>query len=64
MEQAMQEIPKSRHKLTPLYLGPTAGMRLLKSVRKDYTLISFRFLYVLNILDFYIYNFSQCPLLQ
>ncbi|XP_016369751.1 ectonucleoside triphosphate diphosphohydrolase 2-like [Sinocyclocheilus rhinocerous] len=29
MEQAMQEIPKSRHKLTPLYLGATAGMRLL-----------------------------------
>ncbi|XP_052448871.1 ectonucleoside triphosphate diphosphohydrolase 2 [Carassius gibelio] len=29
MEQAMQKIPKSRHKLTPLYLGATAGMRLL-----------------------------------
>ncbi|RXN10407.1 ectonucleoside triphosphate diphosphohydrolase 2-like protein [Labeo rohita] len=29
MDKAMQEIPKSRHKLTPLYLGATAGMRLL-----------------------------------
>ncbi|XP_052412295.1 ectonucleoside triphosphate diphosphohydrolase 2 [Carassius gibelio] len=29
MEKAMQEIPKSRHKLTPVYLGATAGMRLL-----------------------------------
>ncbi|XP_050965033.1 ectonucleoside triphosphate diphosphohydrolase 2 isoform X2 [Labeo rohita] len=29
MEKAIQEIPKSRHKLTPLYLGATGGMRLL-----------------------------------
>ncbi|KAI7812712.1 putative ectonucleoside triphosphate diphosphohydrolase 2 [Triplophysa rosa] len=29
MEQAVQDIPESRHKLTPLYLGATAGMRLL-----------------------------------
>ncbi|TRY93154.1 hypothetical protein DNTS_012846 [Danionella cerebrum] len=29
MNQAVQEIPKSRHKLTPVYLGATAGMRLL-----------------------------------
>uniref|UniRef100_A0A8C1ZUS5 Negative elongation factor complex member B n=1 Tax=Cyprinus carpio TaxID=7962 RepID=A0A8C1ZUS5_CYPCA len=29
MEKATQEIPKSRHKLTPVYLGATAGMRLL-----------------------------------
>ncbi|KAK7173084.1 hypothetical protein R3I93_003036 [Phoxinus phoxinus] len=29
MEKAKQEIPKSRHKLTPVYLGATAGMRLL-----------------------------------
>ncbi len=33
MDKAMQEIPKSRHKLTPVYLGATAGMRLLKWVR-------------------------------
>ncbi|KAK2912104.1 hypothetical protein Q8A67_004237 [Cirrhinus molitorella] len=29
LEKAMKEIPQSRHKLTPLYLGATAGMRLL-----------------------------------
>ncbi|XP_051750472.1 ectonucleoside triphosphate diphosphohydrolase 2-like [Ctenopharyngodon idella] len=29
MGKAMKEIPKSRHKLTPVYLGATAGMRLL-----------------------------------
>ncbi|XDV20885.1 hypothetical protein PO909_026094, partial [Leuciscus waleckii] len=29
MEKALKEIPKSRHKLTPVYLGATAGMRLL-----------------------------------
>ncbi|KAK3538905.1 hypothetical protein QTP86_020169, partial [Hemibagrus guttatus] len=29
MEQAMKNIPKARHQVTPLYLGATAGMRLL-----------------------------------
>ncbi|XP_017289453.1 ectonucleoside triphosphate diphosphohydrolase 2-like [Kryptolebias marmoratus] len=32
MEQAMKDIPKSRHSQTPLCLGATAGMRLLKIV--------------------------------
>ncbi|XP_024294853.1 ectonucleoside triphosphate diphosphohydrolase 2 [Oncorhynchus tshawytscha] len=29
LDQALKDIPKSRHHLTPLYLGATAGMRLL-----------------------------------
>uniref|UniRef100_A0A4W4E669 Ectonucleoside triphosphate diphosphohydrolase 2b n=2 Tax=Electrophorus electricus TaxID=8005 RepID=A0A4W4E669_ELEEL len=29
LEQAMRDIPQSRHHLTPVYLGATAGMRLL-----------------------------------
>ncbi|KAK7164517.1 hypothetical protein R3I94_003043 [Phoxinus phoxinus] len=29
MNKALKEIPESRHKLTPVYLGATAGMRLL-----------------------------------
>ncbi|KAL0979583.1 hypothetical protein UPYG_G00186910 [Umbra pygmaea] len=29
LEKALEQIPKSRHPLTPLYLGATAGMRLL-----------------------------------
>ncbi|XP_072521032.1 ectonucleoside triphosphate diphosphohydrolase 2-like [Salminus brasiliensis] len=29
MEHAIREIPKARHQLTPVYLGATAGMRLL-----------------------------------
>lgn len=32
LEQALKDIPKFRHHQTPLYLGATAGMRLLKSV--------------------------------
>ncbi|XP_071337931.1 ectonucleoside triphosphate diphosphohydrolase 2-like [Trachinotus anak] len=32
LEQAVKDIPKSRHHQTPLYLGATAGMRLLKRV--------------------------------
>ncbi|XP_020496786.1 ectonucleoside triphosphate diphosphohydrolase 2 [Labrus bergylta] len=32
MEQALKEIPKFRHRQTPLYLGATAGMRLLSIV--------------------------------
>lgn len=30
LDQALQEVPKERHVSTPLYLGATAGMRLLK----------------------------------
>ncbi|XP_067294975.1 ectonucleoside triphosphate diphosphohydrolase 2-like isoform X2 [Pseudorasbora parva] len=33
MEKAVQEIPQSRHKLTPVYLGATAGMRLLNMTK-------------------------------
>lgn len=33
MEKALKEIPKSRYKLTPVYLGATAGMRLLNISR-------------------------------
>lgn len=29
LEQAVKDIPKDRHQLTPVYLGATAGMRLL-----------------------------------
>ncbi|XP_072228152.1 ectonucleoside triphosphate diphosphohydrolase 2 isoform X1 [Leuresthes tenuis] len=29
LDQAVKEIPKNRHQLTPVYLGATAGMRLL-----------------------------------
>jgi len=29
LEQAVTDIPKGRHHLTPIYLGATAGMRLL-----------------------------------
>ncbi|XP_010876246.1 ectonucleoside triphosphate diphosphohydrolase 2 isoform X2 [Esox lucius] len=29
LNQAMQDIPRARHELTPVYLGATAGMRLL-----------------------------------
>ncbi|XP_029295638.1 ectonucleoside triphosphate diphosphohydrolase 2-like [Cottoperca gobio] len=32
LEQAVKDIPKSRHHQTPLYLGATAGMRLLNIV--------------------------------
>lgn len=30
MDIAMQVIPAQKHKATPLYLGATAGMRLLQ----------------------------------
>ncbi|XP_070780606.1 ectonucleoside triphosphate diphosphohydrolase 2 isoform X1 [Enoplosus armatus] len=30
LEQAVKDIPKERHQLTPVYLGATAGMRLLQ----------------------------------
>lgn len=29
LDQAMKDVPKERHQLTPVYLGATAGMRLL-----------------------------------
>ncbi|KAK2902615.1 ectonucleoside triphosphate diphosphohydrolase 2-like [Channa argus] len=32
LDQAVKVIPKSRHRQTPLHLGATAGMRLLKKV--------------------------------
>ncbi|XP_032395462.1 ectonucleoside triphosphate diphosphohydrolase 2 [Etheostoma spectabile] len=30
LDQAVKDIPKERHQLTPVYLGATAGMRLLR----------------------------------
>lgn len=30
LEQALRDVPKDRYASTPLYLGATAGMRLLK----------------------------------
>ncbi|XP_026581563.1 ectonucleoside triphosphate diphosphohydrolase 2-like [Pseudonaja textilis] len=30
LDQALEDVPKARHAITPLYLGATAGMRLLK----------------------------------
>lgn len=30
LDQALEDVPKARHSITPLYLGATAGMRLLK----------------------------------
>ncbi|XP_013913836.1 PREDICTED: ectonucleoside triphosphate diphosphohydrolase 2 [Thamnophis sirtalis] len=30
LDQALKDVPKARHGITPLYLGATAGMRLLK----------------------------------
>lgn len=37
MENAEQQVPGKRHHETPLYLGATAGMRLLKYGRQLYT---------------------------
>lgn len=30
LDQAVKDIPKERHHVTPVYLGATAGMRLLQ----------------------------------
>lgn len=30
LEQAVKAVPKERHSITPVYLGATAGMRLLQ----------------------------------
>lgn len=30
LNQALRDVPEERHASTPLYLGATAGMRLLK----------------------------------
>lgn len=30
LNQAVKDIPRERHRVTPVYLGATAGMRLLK----------------------------------
>ena len=30
LNQAVKDIPKERHRSTPVYLGATAGMRLLQ----------------------------------
>lgn len=30
LDQAVKDVPKERHQLTPVYLGATAGMRLLQ----------------------------------
>lgn len=30
LDQAVEDVPKERHRLTPVYLGATAGMRLLQ----------------------------------
>ncbi|XP_040899054.1 ectonucleoside triphosphate diphosphohydrolase 2-like [Toxotes jaculatrix] len=37
LEQAVKDIPKSRHHQAPLYLGATAGMRLLEMVNATET---------------------------
>ncbi|KAM4634123.1 ectonucleoside triphosphate diphosphohydrolase 2 [Polymixia lowei] len=35
LDQAVRDIPKARHYLTPIYLGATAGMRLLNISRPE-----------------------------
>ncbi|XP_055456230.1 ectonucleoside triphosphate diphosphohydrolase 2 isoform X2 [Psammomys obesus] len=37
LEQALQDVPKDRHASTPLYLGATAGMRLLNLTSPEAT---------------------------
>lgn len=49
LDQAVKDIPKDKHQLTPVYLGATAGMRLLKWVsvceRPDVGSINFHSVY-------------------
>ncbi|KAM6965367.1 ectonucleoside triphosphate diphosphohydrolase 2-like [Aplochiton taeniatus] len=62
LEQALKDIPKSRHHLTPMYLGATAGMRLLNiSMRSESDQI---LLEVRNKLRTYPFNFRGATILS
>ncbi|CAB1460346.1 unnamed protein product [Pleuronectes platessa] len=62
LDKAVKDIPKSRHNQTPLYLGATAGMRLLKI---DNTTETERILKeVENKLRSYPFNFIEATILS